>query len=365
MEFRFIREGDVFAWQNDSYRLAFSEPFIQPWNDENKKIYSEEEILFYYYNLDTYRKNGAEWEKISGIRAFDFPAIFRLLEVVEYVLNYEPDDDIQPDKPSHDGVSEEYDTNYWVREDYYSVRSFKDVCGERHFEVYAGTSQKGIRALVNEWELYELQKCAEAFVQFSIEHSNEFLNRRNNSYCASHKAKNGKLYEYEMDFSGDDIKIDYSSIEEIFIVGDKIEDIAVLVREGEHFYTDRGMHKVIAEITDEKLIFTDGSTARTDRIIHIFRDVSDEELAYDIQRVTEDFLSVLDDDEKADFAALSEDALFHKYGGAISGRTHLYRREHDLPMVVEGDDNHENVRETVRMIIRDIKRRDGGLQISE
>ncbi len=354
MEFKFIREGDVFSWQNDSYKLTFSDPHIQPWHDENRKIYTAQDILYYYYDLDTYSRNGSEWEKVSGIRAFDFPAIFRLLDVVEYALTVEPEDSKKSDIPNG-AVEQEYDTTYWVCEDYYSVKCYTDVCGERSYEVYAGREDKGIRVTVNEWELYELKKCIEAFVQYSIDHSNECINSRNISYCASHRAKNGRLYEYYMDFSGEGIAVDDASVTDIFIKGDKVKSVTVLIREGDDYYSEHIYDKVIAEVTDKELKYTDGSAVSTDRILLLNRDVSDEEHSYDIGRVTEDFLSRLCAVERADFAELSEEELFHKYHHAITDRTHLYRGEHNFPMLIKTEDSRDNVDEAVRRVLKSIK----------
>ncbi len=271
MEFRFIREGDVFSWQNDSYKLTFSDPHIQPWHDENRKIYTAQDILYYYYDLDTYSRNGDEWEKVSGIRAYDFPAIFRLLDVVEYVLDYEPDSE-EADTPDR-ATEQKCDTDYWFREDYYSVRSYKDVCGERHFEVYAGREDKGITVTVNEWELYELKKCAEAFVQFSIDRSNSFTNDRNNAHRQSFEVKDGKLYEYEVWYSKERncCIVDKDTVNEVYSAGDFLEDVSILRWEGEHYYSERYSKKTIANITEDKLIFTDDSSVNTGDILYIYR----------------------------------------------------------------------------------------------
>ena len=271
MEFRFIREGDTFTWQNSSYKLVFSEPRIQPWDDEHKKIYSENDIMYYYYHLDTYSCNNGIWEKISSIMAYDFPAIFRLLDLVDYMLRKEPDQSDGSDIPN--GVSEEHDTNYWLREDYYSIKAFSDVSGEVHYEVYAGTDYKGFRVVVNEWELYELKKCAEAFVQFSIDSSNKLTNDRNTANRQSFKVRDGRLYEHEVWYSKerDCFIVDEDTVNESYSVGDVFESICILLWEGEHYYSESYNNKTVSQITEDKLMFTDGSSVNIGDILYVYR----------------------------------------------------------------------------------------------
>jgi hypothetical protein len=93
-----IIENGKFIFEYDDKRIEFSSPSIQPF-DEDNKIISSKDIMYYYYTMTLYdavidfnEDNGKDfvsnWNKVAEVDAYDVPAIQSLQKYLKKILKF-------------------------------------------------------------------------------------------------------------------------------------------------------------------------------------------------------------------------------------------------------------------------------------
>lgn len=372
----FKNKKDVFYFQSNNIKVKFSNPIIQSY-DEYGACKTERGILYYYYDLTVYIKNNKTWNTLFNLHTYDFPAITTFKMFLEYITNNKP----EKTKYQKEDLG---DNNYllsrtlemdFLCEDYYSVthyireeqekeisESFDIVIGkpfdynreEMVTVSFKNLSKEDIETIIN---------CVDSFIKYSIENNTQTVRKRNKRHIKSWKIRERKLYQISKN----------GKIENIFVVGDKINSLKVLHGDlsSQDFYSTEFCDFTIENITKEGIILNSGyedikkeyrkikddELIKIENIIDIFIDMEDYKLKYSEKEIAEDFLNILSESEKKEFLQENSDLLFNKWSESIINRTWMCREEHNLPKRVEDKGHHENVYESVKHIINLIKGR--------
>lgn len=366
--FGFREENGVFIWENDFLRLQYSDPRIQPHSECALK--SSDDILYYYYDFKVMKRmrssdGEAEWKVIAETETYDFPAICAFCSILDELINFQTRVDEEWEIYENDEDEKSYGRSYSVghqfSEDCYEVKKYMypETCS-KSYSLFAGVNTcrfgaEGIRIpYINEMEMRELLKCVEEFIRYSINKENSRIKRSCLACADSIKCVNGHVYSYVMEHGA---KVhNPEALEWIFQEGDTLSSVMYYVREGD-LYVEKTLDRklTIAEITDEKLRFTNGESLRFGEIIYLWGERNKEADYYGPEEIAEDFKNLLNEYEKADFLSLSDEKLYTKFSEAIKNRTAMCVEEHNLPVYVESDDRHDNINENIRRIITVIK----------
>ena len=123
----------------------------------------------------------------------------------------------------------------------------------------------------------------------------------------------------------------------------------------------------IIDITDDSIVVKGGYIRDTGKkedkeyiiplsnLLEIFTDVSTEKLHYNVEEIADDWVSILNENEKKEFKTQKINKLYNKWREAIVDRTWMCRTEHHLPKLVEDKGNHENVYANVKEVIKIVK----------
>ncbi len=369
-KFKFIRRGNKFAWENDTIRVEYSNPYIDCIGSTWSKCYDLKLLYSYQYNLKVCEKkyDGGRgiWSKLFAVRTgveFDY-AIEDLLKELNFFLQ-NPKPDSSWEKHRVDDKQWEYrlTKELWLCTDKYAItKRVRDK--ESSFEIYVGGAVEYWLAADNALGIYipdlsisdlkQLKYCIKAFMAYTIENHNDNLRKQIATACNSYKYQNGKVYGYALKQNG--TAVNYEIVEEMIVVGTEISSVDVIHFKGEHFYAETFTRCKVVEITQEEIAFNTGVRIPLNRMVYIFTEPSKEMLAYNVEQITEDFLSILNDVERAKFAKLSEDTLYIRYGKAIVERTWMFREEHGFVTPTQ-EDRRERIHDLVKKIIREIKER--------
>lgn len=365
--FTFISENGVYTWKNRNIKVEFSNPRIQPHHESFLK--DEDDILYYYYDMRvshyTWVNGEYEWKIIAEANAYDAPAVtyFRgLLEEALYYLNkFDERWEVFEYESGDKAYSKTLETGGFINEDYYRI--VKTMCPDRcitTYSVFVGAGIGGENFIgvnvgcLNERDMRALLECVEGFIRYSIDNENEKIRKSYRLSSGKFKHVNGRIYEYCT--HGEEIN--FNRVEEIYSVGDKLDDVTIAVREEDFIRDSDYRHLTISAVTDEGITFDDGTYLLFGDITYMNAFPTDEMLCYGPEEIAADFFERLSEPEKEDFIRLSEEELFEKYSEAILGRTAMCRDEHNLPVLAENTDEkyHANVYENIRRIIPMIKR---------
>lgn len=390
MTFKFKREENKFTWQNDDIKLEISDPHITA-HDDYANINSIDAIMYFYYTTKVFKKvyidwdeeNDEEirdWELVAERHSHDFPCILQFKYILDEIESLNPMLDGQ--KISYRSGKVEYrytmSTEGFACDDFYEITKINDGKSKKsHYILYMGCTfdgqgdlnSCGIRTpYLDDKDIKELKKCVNAFLDYSIINYNKKTTKYNELNTSNKKIIDGKLYVYVYDYEKEEILFD--EIDDIYCVGDEIDDLNILNKEaGKYLSSDREYYGIKITklegntITFEHNVYDDMGvltikTKETDinSLVHIFREVSEEQLKYDTNEIKKDFLNILSDKEKEEFKKEELDILFKKYKHAIVGRTWMCRTEHTLLELEEDCGHHENVYANVRVIIEEIKK---------
>ena len=163
-------------------------------------------------------------------------------------------------------------------------------------------------------------------------------------------------------------------MEAVYCVGDKIEEAIVLVGDinSQDFHATVFNGFVIDEVTKDYIVISTGfEEPRRSRdrreitseekiylntLLALYDEVSEEKLNYGEEEIKKDFINILSENEKKEFIEKDIDFLCEKYEDVILNRTWMCRTEHNLPQRLEDRGYHENVYESIKVIIENIKK---------
>lgn len=360
-KFLFFRKKDTFIWAGEYFRIEFSNPSIDLFEDAYAKCREPEEILYYTYTLRIFSKKWCKtryrWYKVAETSIYDFPCIQELLNLIKWYLGKQ-----EPDESwCHYFIGKEYET-YSITcntespqvEDYYEITKYtRPLQNKEWFSLYVGcaTNPQGTTGIfidrLYRGELIQLKRCIEHFIHFTMEAYNHDTEQRNLAACNSHKYVGGKLYNYSDSITPPNV------ITNIYAVGDVLNNIDILQYKKNYFYSEQYYDETIAQITEQELIMESGKRFSINSILSLSAWPSKEMLCYNQAQITADLMACLNDLEKDDFRKLTLDELYEKYGKAIDNRTRMHRDEHSFPQIHEN--RFENVRQIIYNVIDEIK----------
>lgn len=361
--FKFNKVRNKFRWESDFMILEFSNPSVQGFSDYIQ-LQNEKEIMYYYYTVKIFKKI-VQWDDddneivklklVADRRTHDFPTMLQL----KWILNYQLNDDSRIDGQkieyqSGDIIySKTMATEGFACEDFYEItKSINSDGNDDRYIAYCGTTfdlqgdlnSSGIRTpYVCKEDIEELLKCVSSFIQYSLEAHNKEVKLWSHCY----EIKNNKIYEY----NSDNGKINKNKIESIYTIGDVL-DITTVVNNVENEYDK----VVISKIEGENIILESGNIITSSSIAYISDEVAKEKLKYKEDKIAEDFLNILSEEEVEEFKIGDIDDLLEKYNRAIIGRTWMFRDEHEFSsMDSNGGDRISLVTSIVKDVINIIK----------
>ena len=349
--FKFIKtEDNRFRWKSNFMVLEYSEPSIQAFQ-EYLPVKDFKDIMYYYYTVKIFKKIYNSKEILVSERyVYDFPCITQLKWIIEHQLNNNPT--INGQKIEYESgdirYRETFESEGFACEDFYSISKSTDKNNKNEkYSIYIGTTynnngdltSNGIRTpYINRNDLKELLKCVDSFIQYSIDKNNNELKESENCF----KIKGNKLYEYDYE----------SNLESIYCIGDNIKHIT---------YIDNNKqcsknNLIITNIKNDKVFFKGGLCLFTKDIRYMRTKVQDNKLTYNEQQCAEDFISILNTDEKHDFISNDVNELLLKYKNAIVNRTNMcidknrnYMTKYEKNMGIDG------ITPVVETVINNIK----------
>ena len=316
--FKFIKTDDNrFRWESDFMVLEYSEPSIQAFQ-EYLPVKDFKDIMYYYYTVKIFKKIDKSKEILISERyVYDFPCIEELKWIIEHQLNNNPTINGQKIEYQSGDIryKETFESEGFACEDFYSISKSTDENNKNErYSIYIGTTyddngdltSNGIRTpYINEYDLKELLKCVDSFIQYSIDKNNNELKQLENSF----KIKSNKLYEYHYD----------NKLESIYTICDTIKDLTY-IKNNEQI-EDRDLY--ITNIKDDKIIFSNKLTVYIKDLRYICDKVPDNKLTYNEKQCAKDFIDILNNDEIEEFKTNDIDYLLDKYKNAIVNRTNM------------------------------------------
>lgn len=369
------------TWIYDDVKIVYSEPRIQPW-ESVVHVNGRKDIMYYYYEMDVYRKKEKEWKKELSANIWDFPQILAIEDVYARLNeNNFTDGTWQVDKNGkYTWYAKSYTLGDFAPEDFYKIEKNILVYDEEQHESFCltigsgmeyGNRSDAIKSLVlsslSREKMDTFINTVREFIQTSIVYHNTKQDERINAEREARKIKNGKMYEYKAAYSNDTITVDYNVIDDIYAIGDKIhltllekyagepvfvdyEDCQIVDIEESHIgmggyltvacgcktlrHTTKNMYGKIIKIPVELIMY---STI----------DMDDEKLSYNEEQCMEEFEKVMSQEERKEFAETPLNELCNKWSSAVAGRTWMFRNEHGF----------KNPEKTVRKIIKKIQKK--------
>ena len=349
--FKFIKtDNNRFRWESNFMVLEYSEPSIQAFQ-EFLPVKDFNDIMYYYYTVKIFKKIDKSKEILVSERyVYDFPCIDELKWIIEHQLNNNPTIDGQKIEYKSGDIRyrETFETEGFACEDFYSISKSTDENNKNErYSIYIGTTRdvnddltsNGIRThYINRLDLKELLKCVDGFIQYSIDCNNNALEKLNDKFII----KDDKLYQYDYE----------NNLDSIYVIGDFIEDITFIDNNKQCEEVDL----IISDIRRDKVFFKSGVCLFTKDIRYMNTKVEDNKLTYNEQQCAEDFISILNTDEKHEFISNDVNELLLKYKYAIVNRTKMYidnKRnyitKYESNMVIEG------ITPVVETVINNIK----------
>ena len=316
--FKFIKTDDNrFRWESNFMVLEYSEPSIQAFQ-EYLPVKDFKDIMYYYYTVKIFKKIDNSKEILVSERdVYDFPCIDELKWIIEHQLNNNPTINGQKIEYKSGDIRyrETFETEGFACEDFYSISKSTDENNKNErYSIYIGTTyddngdltSNGIRTpYINEHDLKELLNCVDSFIQYSIDCNNNALKKLNDKFII----KGNKLYEYDYE----------NNLDSIYVIGDFIEDITFIDNNRQCEEHDL----IISDMRDDKVFFKGGICLFTKDIRYMCTKVQDNKLTYNEQQCAEDFISILNTDEKHEFISNDVTELLLKYKNAIVNRTNM------------------------------------------
>ena len=369
------------TWIYDDVKIVYSEPRIQPW-ESVVHVNGRKDILYYYYDMDVYRKKEKEWKKELSANIWDFPQILAIEDVYARLNeNNFTDGTWQVDKNGkYTWYAKSYTLGDFAPEDFYKIEKNILVYDEEQHESFCltigsgmeyGNRSDAIKSLVfsslSREKMDTFINTVREFIQTSIVYHNTKQDERINAERETRKIKNGKMYEYKAAYSNDTITVDYNVIDDIYAIGDKIHLTLLERYAGEPVFVDYEDCQIV-DIEESNIgmggYLTVACGCKTLRhttknmygkiikipvelIMYSTIDMDDEKLAYNEEQCMEEFEKVMSQEERKEFAETPLNELCNKWSSAVAGRTWMFRNEHGF----------KNPEKTVRKIIKKIQKK--------
>ena len=349
--FKFIKtEDNRFRWESNFMVLEYSEPSIQAFN-EYLPVSDIKDFMYYYYTVKIFKKIDNSKEILVSERyVYDFPCIDELKWIIEHQLNNNPTINGQKIEYQSGDIrfKETFESEGFACEDFYSISKSTDKNNKNErYSIYIGTSyddngdltSNGIRTpYINRLDLKELLKCVDSFIQYSIDYNNSSLEKLNDKFII----KGNKLYQYDYE----------NNLDSIYVIGDSIEDITFIDNNKQYEKVDL----IISDMRYDKVFFKRGLCLFTKDIRYMCSKIQDNKLTYNEQQCAEDFIDILNTDEKHEFISNDVNELLLKYKNAIVNRTNMciddnrsYMTEYEKNMGIDG------ITPVVETVINNIK----------
>ena len=371
------------TWIYDDVKIVYSEPRIQPW-ESVVHVNGRKDILYYYYDMDVYRKKEKEWKKELSANIWDFPQILAIEDVYARLNeNNFTDGTWQVDKNGkYTWYVKSYTLGDFAPEDFYKIEKNILVYDEEQHESFCLTIGSGmeygcqnqsdvIKSIVlsslSREKMDTFINTVREFIQTTIVYHNTKQDERINAEKEARKIKNGKMYEYKTAYSNDTITVDYNVIDNIYAIGDKIHLTLLERYAGEPVFIDYedcqivdieesniGMGGYLTVACGYKTLrhTTENMNGKIikipiELIMYSTIDMDDEKLAYNEEQCMEEFEKVMSQKERKEFAETPLNELCNKWSSAVAGRTWMFRNEHGF----------KNPEKTVRKIIKKIQKK--------
>jgi hypothetical protein len=234
-------------------------------------------------------------------------------------------------------------TEGFACDDFYEITKFVDENNENpNYVLYIGCTfdsqgdlnSEGIRTpYINEDDVKELLKCVEGFIQYTIDKHNIGVKNHIKEETSNKIIINGKIYEYEN-----------GKLESIYVIGDT-GDFTIIKDKDAAPYSIDFNRVTITNLTGNTVLFSNGEEVNVHDILYISDNIINEKLKYGINEIAKDFVDILNNVERIEFANSSIDDLYNKYRSAIVDRTWMCRSEHGF----------DNVDNAVKKVIIKIK----------
>lgn len=365
--FRFIRKKNKFYWQNQTYRVEFSNPSGQAFDDFGT-IKNIDDIMYFYYQMKVYRKaynyieketpNGIEeveneyWKLIGETHTHDFPCVQQLEQMILSMLD--TDTSIDGEKHEYRSGTVFYSKHCWTEgfacDDFYELTKFTNqTTNESYYVLYVGVSSvsmgslssEGIRIpYVSESDIKKLLKCVREFFKYVVFRHNKLIYRNIEEAKNNYEIVENKLYQYFLISRGN---LNKNRLEHIYAIGDELDSLYEYVFEEDGSVSSKKhCYCFIRDFKGEKIVcenkhkYYDGEDlpkffeVDVDKIAYICNSVPNEMLRYNQEQAAKEFYDILSNIEKLDFMVLSREELLSKYKEVIIGRTHLCRDEHNF-----------------------------------
>lgn len=362
MAFKYKREKDLFSWEDEFFKLEYSDPHIETFNGE-VEISSEKAFMYYYYTLKVFKKSrNGRWKKITEVETFDFPGITSLRENILTLLDLDITIDGQKCYYKDGSIMYSYkaDNLGFACEDYYELtKEMNSRIKKEIYSIFVGTcisveadiNFEGVKiSNIYEPDLKELIDCINAFLDYSIKSYNDSMKEYVNLEINSKKVVAHKLYTYKIEDNKITDMIDY-----IYCIGDFL-DVDYLESENKEVKKNNIEGKVV-QITKDSIeiesLRGEKKTLDTDSLLFISSNVGEEKLKYKEEDIFKEFKSLMTSFDKNFFKNNSEEEIFRVYSDAIAGRSWMYRDEHEFPKTKK--DERENVEEVIKSVITKLK----------
>lgn len=364
-------EHSTVTWELDDVRVVFSDPDIQAW-ESVIMVQDISEILYYYYTVTVYRKVAQEkkekvkikWKKAFSVGAYDFPALLSVPDMVKELAKNDFATAAWQKKTKTDNHGH---LQTWLRKSCSTVDVLAEDCYEMSRTVcltgnkrgidsctlYLGTGlendgsdvqasyTRGLNISLRVKDLVSFGDAASAFIQMSIDLRNQQEQQRLDEAKRAFSCKNRKLYE-----------IHDGAIESIYQKGDKVS-IQILSDDKDRnlVYEDFQDVTIVNVLTDS--IVVAGGTRQIRHnvkalecvveisltaLVFICNELTDSpKLHYNVDQCLADFLPLLSDEERQEFATKDEPYLVQKWQNAVINRTWMCRGEHGFKSDGEDD----------------------------
>lgn len=336
-DFKFTRLKDKFVFGNDVVKIVYSKPSIQGFS-ESSTLHSYKDIMYYYYCVEYYhtvydKKDNPKMVKVASIHTYDFPGLLLLADGFEAFLNINRDKFQKNIRSNFRGQEEIFRTYCWNvdGEDSYELTYIDD--DEPHFRLTATASKQsyainGLRInYMSLAELLEFKKCIDAFIEYSIQKENRTINVRNSEFSSQLSIKNNRLYVIDS----------MKNVHNICKPGDVISIIiAHRAENGEwaELYKDCAISDwTIARLSGDTLTLTADEISidvPLCDIVYLNQEANEEQINYDLEKISDDFCSVMTDEDVSFFKESDVLKIVARYFNAIINRTWMCREEHNF-----------------------------------
>ena len=357
------------TWKHDDIKIVFSEPEIQAMQSV-VHVRDVDDILFYYYTMKVYRKTNKNWKKELVSYTWNSPALLCIEKMAAKLLKDDFDDGSWQKAGDGDSVryKKSFDTDSIVNEDYYQMgRVVTFYRGER-LESFFMTVGTGFDSRHDRHTDFmpcisiNFVNTVKKFIDKSIVFFNVTQKENMALESAPRKILRGKMYEYKDRYEG----YGCNKLDSVYVPGDEIsltlkekyegEDVFVDYRNcrltgvensriGNGYITITGGYKMFrdtAEYLENKQI-----KIPVELIMHSSSKEPEERLTFNKKQCVTDFLSIMSDEEKAEFATAPLDMITEKWFDAVVNRSWLYRKEHGF----------KHKKKTTKKIIKKIKKK--------